>query len=168
MRRMVVLAMLVMTLAACGGSSGGNTAAGPAGDPVGAVNNFVSALKAKSFSTIGNLVCASMRYDIAGSFTGGAPSALLDAMSFDVQNLNAQQTSINGDAAVVHVTGKIVTSVDAGKAKDAVKQLLGGQATDDQINQAIAAMSTSKDIDQDVNVVKENGGWLICSDLGGS
>ena len=169
MRRFLVLAALVLSLAACGGSSGGgNVAAGPAGDPVGAVNNFINAIKAKSFDKLGPLVCAAQRYEIAGSFTGGGagiPAALLDAMTFDVQNLNLQQSSINGDAAVVHVTGKIAITVDAGKAKDAVKQLMGGQATDDQVNQAIAAMSKSQDLAQDVDVVKENGGWLICSNL---
>ena len=170
LRRILVLATLVMALAACGGSSGGgggNVAAGPAGDPVGAVNNFVNAIKAKSFDKLGPLTCAAKRYDIVGTFTGGSgiPSALLDAMTFDVQNLNAQQTSINGDAAKVHVTGKMVTTVDAAKAKDAVKQLIGSQATDAQVNQMIAAMNQSRDIAEDVDVVKENGGWVVCSNL---
>jgi hypothetical protein len=57
---------------------------------------------------------------------------------------------------------------DAGKAKDAVRQLLGSQATDDQVNQVIAGMSKSQDLAQDVDVVNENGGWLVCSNLGGS
>ncbi len=104
-----------------------------------------------------------------GSVTGatsGVTKALLDAMTFDFQNVNAQQTSINGDAAVVHLTGKLVTTVDAGKAKDAVKQMLGNNATDDQVNQLIAAMAQSRDISQDVDVVKENGGWVVCSAIG--
>ena len=57
MRRILALAILVMALAACGGSSGsgggGNVAAGPAGDPVGAVNNFINAIKAKAFDKLG-------------------------------------------------------------------------------------------------------------------
>jgi len=171
MRRMLFLAPLVLALAACGGSSGstsgGNVAAGPAGDPVAAVNNYVTAIKSKAFDKLGPLVCAAKRYAIVGTYTGsGMPAALLDAMTFDVQNLNVQQSSVTGDAAVVHVTGKLVSTVDAGKAKDAVKALLGNTATDDQINQMITGLSSSKDISQDVDVVKENGGWVVCSDLG--
>ena len=167
MRRILILATLVMALAACGGSSGGgNVAAGPAGDPVGAVNNYINAVKAKSFDKLGPLVCAAKRYQMVGAFTG-APSALLSAMTFDVQNLNVQQTSINGDSAVVHLTGKLVTTVDAGKAKDAVKQLMGSQATDQQVNDFITAMTMNKDIAQDIDVVKENGGWVTCSSLSG-
>ncbi len=126
-------------------------------------------MKAKAFDKLAPLVCAAQRESIVGSVTGatsGVTKALLDAMTFDFQNVNAQQTSINGDAAVVHLTGKVVTTVDAGKAKDAVKQMLGNNATDDQINQMIAAMAQSRDISQDVDVVKENGGWVVCSAIG--
>jgi hypothetical protein len=169
MRRFVVLVGLVFAIAACGGGgSGGGAANGPAGDPAGAVTGFVNTIKAHQFDKLPALVCAAQKDAVLGGLTGGSSSvqqALLSAMSFDVQNLDVRQTSLNGDNAVVHVTGKIVTTVDANKAKDAIKQLLGGQATDDQVNQMIAAMNTTRDLDSDVNVVKENGGWVVCSNL---
>ncbi len=174
MRRILILGMLLVVLSACGGSSGsggGGAANGPAGDPVGAVNAFVNTVKAKAFDKLAPLVCAAQRESIVGGITGTSssmPAGLMDAITFDFQNLDAKQTSINGDSAVVHVTGKLVTTVDAAKAKDAVKQLLGGQATDDQINQMIAALGQSRDISEDVDVVKENGGWVVCSQITGS
>jgi hypothetical protein len=168
MRRFVVLVGLVFAIAACGGGSGGGAANGPAGDPAGAVTGFVNTIKAHAFDKLPALVCAAQKDKVLAGLTGGSSSvtqALMSAMSFDVQNLNVQQTSVSGDSAVVHVTGKVVTTVDANKAKDAVKQLLGSQATDDQVNQIIASMNTTRDLDSDVNVVKENGGWVVCSNL---
>lgn len=171
MRRFLFLVVLVVSVAACGGSSGGGGGAanGPASDPVGAVNGFINTIKAHAFDKLPALVCAAQKDAILGGLTGGSNSAaqaLMAAMSFDFQNGNVTQSSVNGDNAVVHVTGKLVTTVDAGKAKDLAKQVLGGQATDDMINQMVAAMNTSRDVDQDVNVVKENGGWVVCSNIG--
>ncbi len=173
MRRILILGMLLVVLSACGGSGGGGGGAanGPAGDPVGAVTGFVNTIKAKAFDKLPPLVCAAQREAIVGGITGssaGMPAALMDAITFDFQNLDAKQTTLNGDAAVVHVTGKLVTTVDAAKAKDAVKQLLGSQATDDQVNQMIAALGQSRDISEDVDVVKEGGSWVVCSQITGS
>ena len=74
MRRILVLAVLVTALAACGGSggstTGGNAAAGPAGDPVAAVNNLIDAMEAKAFDKIGPLVCAAKRYEITRARSG--------------------------------------------------------------------------------------------------
>lgn len=178
MRRMLFLAPLVLTLAACGGSSGsttgGNVAAGPAGDPVAAVNNLINAMKAKAFDKMGPLVCAAKRYEIVGSLgNGGAPSDLANAMGFDFKDLKVDQTSINGDTAVVHVAGTMVITLDATKGKDAVRNMLqaaapsGSTVTDDQVNQVLAgfANGNSTPIASDMQVVKENGGWVVCSDL---
>jgi hypothetical protein len=168
MRRFLVLVGLVFAIGACGGSGGG-AANGPAGDPVGAVNGFINTIKAKAFDKLPALVCAAKKDEILGPFAGGGSpgpqQALMNALSFDFQNGNVQQKSVSGDNAVVHVTGKLVTTVDANKAKDAVKQFLGDQATDDQINQFVTSMNSSRDIDEDIDVVKENGGWVVCSAL---
>jgi hypothetical protein len=177
MRRLLVLAALVVSLAACGGSSGGgNVAGGPAGDPVGAVNNFINAIKAKSLDKLGPLTCAAKRYEIIGSMSVNTSADMLDAMNFDFQDLKVEQTSVSGDAAKVHVAGKLVLTLDPTKGKEAVRKALqaaapsGTQVTDDQVNQMMTLFASGKpaDISSDVDVVKENGGWVVCSKFGTS
>lgn len=180
MRRSLVLVALVVALAGCGGGSssggGGNVPEGPSGDPVAAVNGFVNAIKAKAFDKLDKLVCAAKKDDIIGGLTGNSPDAqaLLAAMTFDVKDLKVEQKSVSGDTAVVHVSGTLTTTVDPDKGKDAVRQMFGAslpsgaQVTDDQVNQMIAALNQERPIDTDVDVTKENGGWVVCSDLNDS
>lgn len=180
MRRTLVLIVLVVTLAGCGGSSGGGGGGtvpdGPSGDPVAAVNGFVNAIAAKAFDKLDKLVCAAKRDDIIGGLTGGAPGAqaLLDAMTFQVKDLKVEQKSVTGDSAVVHVTGSVTVGIDPAKGKDAVRQMLGAsmpsgaQVTDQQVDQVMSAFGQTRALDSDVDVVKENGGWVVCSDLGTS
>lgn len=178
MRGSFVVAVLVLVLVGCGGSNSGGGGAvpnGPAGDPVGAVNGFISALKAKAYDNLGKLVCAAKQDDILGSVTGpGANRALFDAMTFDIKDLKVEQKSATGDSAVVHVSGTISTTIDPAKGRDVVRQLFGAsmpsgaQVTDQQVDQFITSMNTRRPIDSDVDVVKENGGWVVCSDLSGS
>jgi hypothetical protein len=180
MRRSLVMVILVVALAGCGssnnGGGGGNVPNGPSGDPVAAVNGFVNAIKAKAFDTIGNLVCAAKKDEIVGGLTGGTSTAqaLVDAMTFDVKDLSVEQKSISGDNAVVHVKGTLTTTVDPAKGKDAVRQMFaaampsGTPVSDDQVNQMLATLDQERPIDADVDVTKENGGWVVCSDLSGS
>ena len=180
MRRMLFLVPLVLALAACGGSggstTGGNAAAGPAGDPVGAVNNLINAMKAKAFDKMGPLVCAAKRYEMTGALGSGLPGGLADAMSFDFKDMKVNQTSINGDSAVVHVEGSMVMSLDAAKGKDAVRKMLeqsapsGQTVTDEQVNQVVSGFGNGNTIPikSDMQVVKENGGWVVCSSLSSS
>ena len=175
MRRILILAVLAVSIVACGGSSGGggNVAAGPAGDPVGAVNNVINALKAKALDKLGPLVCAAKRDEILQNFSANTPADLLDAMTFDFQDLKVEQTSINGDAAKVHLAGKLKLTIDEGKGKPAIRKMLEAQApsgttiTDEQVNQMITAFGNyqATDISSDVDTVKENGGWVICSNF---
>ena len=178
MRRILLLAVLAVSIVACGGSSGGggNVAAGPAGDPVGAVNNVINALKAKAFDKLGPLVCAAKRDELLQVFTAGVPADLLDAMNFDFQDVKVEQTSINGDAAKVHVAGKVKLTLDEAKGKPAIRKMLEARApsgttvTDEQVNQMVTAFGAGQttDMSSDVDTVKENGGWVICSNFGTS
>jgi len=178
MRRFLVLATLAVALTACGGSSGGggggNVAAGPAGDPVGAVNNIINAVEAKAMDKLGPLYCAAKRDELVGSSGAGAPADLLAAMTIDFKDLKVEQKSIDGDKAVVHVAGSMVSTIDQAKGEDAIRKMLaaaapsGTQVTDAQVDQAMTAMANDQTlpIDSDIEVVKENGGWLVCSSLG--
>lgn len=179
MRRSLILVILIAALVGCGGSNsggGGNVPDGPSGDPVGAVNGFVNAIRAKAFDKLDKLVCAAKHDAILGSLTGGAPGAqdLLAAMTFDFRDLKVEQKSVSGDNAVVHLAGTADIVIDPAKGKDAVRKLLaasmpsGAQVTDAQVDQVISTFARTQALDADVDVVRENGGWVVCSNLGGS
>ncbi len=178
MRKLALGMALVVVLAACGGSSGG----GAAGDPVAAVNNVINAMKAKQFSTIAPMICSAKRDQIASSLDpaaalasaapGVAAQTILDAMSIDFSDVAVTQTSVSGDSAVVNVKGQMKITFDATKMKDVVKSILAAasQPTDDAtVTQMLSLLSTqmssTKPIDSQINVVKENGAWLVCDTL---
>jgi hypothetical protein len=66
--------------------------------------------------------------------------------------------------------GKMSMKFDKAKLKDFVKSLMTAQglanATDDQINQALdmvaGQLEQGQQIDTTVDMVKENGKWVIC------
>ena len=177
MRRMLFLVPLVLALAACGGSggstTGGNAAAGPAGDPVGAVNNVINAMKAKAFDKMGPLVCAAKRDAITGA-SGERPAGWpADAMAFDFQDLKVNQTSINGDTAGGARHRQAVVTLDAAKGKDAVRKMLRAGAPSGTRRSRRRRSTRWSGLRQrqhgpsraTCDVVKENGGWVVCSRL---
>lgn len=178
MRKLAFCVMLAMALTACGGSSGG-----PAADPVGAVNNLLNAVKAKQFTTIAPMICAAKRDSLSQSLNpmsalgSAAPGvnvqSILDAMTIDYTGLSVTQVSQNGDSAVVAIKGQLAITIDPAKMKDVVKTILAaaGQPTDDATIQQMlplmtSAMASTKAMDSQVNVVKENGAWLVCDSIG--
>jgi hypothetical protein len=42
----------------------------------------------------------------------------------------------------------------------------GTQVSDQQVDQVITSFTQSRALDDDVDVTKENGGWVMCSVLG--
>jgi hypothetical protein len=177
MRKLAFGLALVVMLSACGGSSGG-----AAGDPVAAVNNVITAMKAKQFSSIAPMICSAKRDEIAASLDpaaalasaapGVAAQTILDAMAIDFSDVSVTQTSVSGDNAVVAVKGQMKITVDPAKMKEVVKAILLAQglpADDATINMAMQSltseMASTKPIDSQVNVVKENGVWLVCDNL---
>ena len=169
------------------GASGGGGGGGGASttDPVASVTTLVNLVKAKQFDQIPALVCAAKRNEIeanlnpaqaiASSVPGLNGQALLDAMTFDIQNFTATQTSKTDTDAKVAITGKLVINLDAAKARDFVKSMLTAQGqtnVSDSMIDAILPSITSElskgtDIDTTVDVVNENGAWLVCGDITG-
>ena len=95
-------------------------------------------------------------------------------MGFDFKDMKVNQTSINGDSAVVHVEGSMVMTLDPAKGKDAVRKMLeqsapsGQTVTDEQVNQVVSGCRQRQHgpgSKSDMQVVKENGGWVVCSSL---
>jgi hypothetical protein len=141
MKRLSVLVIIVLMLgtlmSACGGAA--------AGGPTGAVQAWLDAWTKFDTKAVGDLTCASLKPQIDQAmslFNSGSSgqdlSALKDLFSFDFSKLKFEETSNNGQTATIHVSGSMT-----------VKAL--GQ-------------EQSQDMNEDVQVVNENGGWKVCSD----
>jgi hypothetical protein len=180
MRRTVLgLSLLVAILAACTTSTGGGGGGGPAGDPVAAVNNVLNAIKAKNFSAIGPMLCTSKRdellkdMNLPGSGASTAPGGLdmqqfVDALTVTFENLSVTQDSNDGTKAVVTVKGTLKTTMDRAKAKDIARQMFAGQSpgpSEQQLDQFADQMAAGQttNLDNKVEVVKEENAWLVCS-----
>jgi len=168
--------VLSLLLAACGGGDGDSD------DPTAVVKDLFKAIEQKKFDKIPDYACEAQKEEVSQTFDFGAimadsmggadvdPQKILDAMSFKVSNLDVSEVSKSGDNATVHVKGKLEITVDPDKFKDVVKDLLkaqGMEVTDELLDQfAGPAMEGFKDfgqeLDDDLNLVKEGGKWLIC------
>jgi hypothetical protein len=170
---------LGFTLVACGGGDDDG------GDPVAVVKDLFKAIEDEKFDTIPDLACAAQKEEVATSFDFGAmigssfgaedvdPQLVLDAMSFKFSDPEYKEVSKSGDKAVVHAKGRLEISVDPDKFKVLVRELLAGQGLedvpDDMIDQAMGPAleqfeNFGEDIDEDFELIKEDGKWLICEE----
>lgn len=167
---MVVVFALSVLLAACGG--------GAASDPVGVVKAVMQAMVDKKFDQITSMTCAAQQDKVKQTFnpagalgqtTGADASKILDTMMISFQNPEYTKVSEEGDKAVVQMKGKLSIKFDKEKLKAIMKDVLKAQGqdlTDEQIAAAldglIGSMEQGQDMDQKVDVVKENGKWVFC------
>lgn len=166
---------LSLILSACGG-------AGAGADPVATVREAFRRLEAKQFDKLSELACAAQKdtfgqqFDPSASLGGGVDvQKILDAVTVKVANLDVNEVSRSGNEAVVHVKAQMQLSFDPAKFKEVLREMLKAQglgdvddATLDQfLGPAIEQASQTQDLDEDVEMVNENGQWLICSGLGG-
>lgn len=175
LRRIAALLFaLAMTIGACSG--------GPAGapnDPKGVVAAALAAAQSGGIAKLTDFACAAHKNDIAGAFGGGNMSALtaagvkpediFGAMSITFANVNTTETTKTDKAATVHVTGDMTINVDREKFKALAKTMFAARglpADDATIDAMVSGMATSlsttQKLDQDINVVNEDGKWLIC------
>ena len=171
---MSVVVILSVLLTACGGTAS-------SGDPLNTVQAAMSAVTSKQFDKMSDLACAAKKDSVTGQFNPAAAMAsqglakedaqkLLDAMTISFDNPEFGTPAINGDAATVSMKGKLTIKLDKEKLKGFVKSAMAAQglanATDDQINQALDMISSQleqgQQIDTTVDLVKENGKWVIC------
>ena len=171
-KAVAILGALTIGLAACGGAA-------PGSDPVGTVNAAFSAAESGGLAALTPFACAASKDNITGLFGGGGveemtaagidPNELFAAMKIDFQDVKATEKSRDGSTAVVQVNGKVAVQIDQAKFREVMKKVLEaqGQAIPDaQLDQMLTAMSgsltTTQDLDEEVNLVNEGGKWLIC------
>jgi hypothetical protein len=165
-----VLAATIL-VAACGG--------GTSGDPTATVKDFVSLVEQKQFDKVADIACAAQKADVAqkfnigdqlaGSLQGVDAKTITDAMTIKFDNLAVKETSKAADKATVQLTGDLKLSVDKAKMTDIVKKVLEAQGTptDDatvtmMLDSMVGAFEQGEPIDSSVDLVVENGKWVIC------
>lgn len=156
-----------------------------ADDPVATVNALLDALVAKDFASVGDYVCAEERdeavaqFDLAAQISaelGGLDAqVLLDGMTISTPDRAVTEVSNDGSTAVVSITGSIHIDVAEEAAREFVRQVLEAMdetVTDEMLDEYtplfMASVETAQDLtDPSVEVVLEDGLWLVCDELGG-
>ena len=169
---MVMIFVLSALLTACGGGGGA-----AANDPVGAVKAAMQAVVDKNFDQLAEMTCAAQKDKVKQTFNpAGALGAagvdaakILDAMTITMQNAEYTKVSEEGDKAVVQMKGTLSLKFDKEKLKVVMQEVLkaqGQDVTDEQLAAGLdmlaGQMEQGQDMDQKVDVVKENGKWVFC------
>lgn len=166
--------VVVLTLAACGGGGGSEK-------PGEVVKKVVNAMTTMDFEGASEFVCADKKTEFQGSLTEGFadleqmgldPNELLDAFKIGLKDMKYETQSEDGDKAVVKVTGSLSLDFDTEKLKSFFKQAAeaAGQPVSDEevdlvVNMFSALGGQEMPVDGDVDLVKEDGEWMVCDDL---
>lgn len=165
---------LMLALGACSGTPAANT-----DSPAGAVSAAFAAAQSGGITKLTEFACAAHKNDIAQAF-GGAdlsglsalgikPEDVTGAMAMSFENVTTTEVTKSDTAATVHVKGDMKISIDKDKFKALMKTVMAAQGTpidDATLDTMLTAMSSqlsqTQKLDEDVNVVKEDGKWLLC------
>lgn len=127
------------------------------------------------------LFCSEKAAGMAGTIESGFseiaamgldPDELAQAFTLDLQDMSYEETSRDGDAAVVHVEGTLRFEFDPDVLREVIKAVAeaNGQTLSDQeldfvltLLSAVAEQGTP--LDADVQLIEENGQWVVCDDL---
>jgi hypothetical protein len=172
-RSVAVAAVLIISLVGCSGGIGGANQS----DPAGAVKAAMDAAQSGGVAKLADYTCAAKKNDIAGLFGGSGDLTSLGltadevagAMKMEFKDLQTSEKSKSGTNAVVHVTGNMTITLDPAKMRELMKKVMQaqGQPVDDAtLDLAINAMSSqltqTQPLDEDIDVVQENGKWVLC------
>ena len=166
--RLAMTVMLGLSVVACGGGGGG--------DPTDPVKSVISAIEAKQFDKVADFACAAKKDEVKAQFNFGeqlagslsdVPGVKADdiaaAMTFKFENVTYKEASHDGDKATVAMTGTMKMSIDKVKVADVLRAAGGDATMVDTLTAGLDAVSGEGiPMDSTVEVVKENGKWLIC------
>lgn len=173
-RGVPLLFAVVMVIGACSGTPAAN-----ADNPAGTVSAAFTAAQSGGITKLTEFACAAHKNDIAAAF-GGAdlsglsalgikPEDIAGAMAMTFENVTTKEVTKTDTAATVHVTGDMKVTIDKDKFKTLMKTVLtaqGAPVDDATLDTMMTAMSSqlsqTQKLDEDVNVVKEDGKWLLC------
>jgi hypothetical protein len=151
----------------------------PSADPVAAVNAFLDALDAGQWSTLPALACSAERENIAASydpaaqmfFSPEAVQALFESLDVAVTDRAVALASSDDTTARVSLAGTLTWTVDDAGLQAFVEALAAAASPAPSAEEKDAAVQNlrsaleSRVLTPEVQVVAEDGGWLVCSDL---
>jgi hypothetical protein len=166
--------LLSLALVACGGGSGDD-------QPVAVVKEVVGAMETLDFEQASEFFCAEQKDELASTMESGFaeleqmgmdPDELLSAITLNLEDMEYEEKSQDGDKAVVHMSGNMALEFDTEKLRSFLQQALeasGQQVTDQEMDFVIGLFESmagqEAPIDADVDVVREDGEWVVCDDL---
>jgi hypothetical protein len=169
--RIALSALLVVAVSACSGGAGG--------DPTATVKHMVNLVESKQFAKIADVACAAQKDKIATQFDPGAAlsgsldgvdeQAITDAMTISFDGVTYKELERSADTARVQLTGTLKMSMDKAMVTALVKKVLDakGVPADDatlasMTDSMVGTFEQGQPVDSDVDLVLENGQWLIC------
>lgn len=170
-KRAVLAALVVVAVAACSG--------GTSGDPTATVKNMVNLVEAKQFTKVADIACAAQKDEVAKRFDLGTTLAtalpgvdaasITDAMIIKFDPVTYKELEKSADKAKVQLTGTMTVTVDKAKMTALVKKVMEAQGmpADDAtvgpvIDQMVTEFAQGQPLDSTVDLVYENGKWLVC------
>ena len=167
----IAVAALVVALAACSGGGGG--------DPSSTVKDMVNLVETKQFTKVADIACAAQKESVAkqfdfssalaGSLQGVDANAITDAMTIKFDGVAYKELEKSADKAKVQLTGTLKMSIDKAKMTDLVKKALAAQnlPVDDatiasMLDSMVSSFEQGQPVDSTVDLVMENGKWVIC------
>lgn len=150
-------------------------------DPAEVVETVFEAVGAMDVEPAMALFCSEKAAGMAGTIESGFseiaamgldPDELAQAFTLDLQDMSYEETSRDGDAAVVHAEGTLRFEFDPDVLREVIKAVAeaNGQTLSDQeldfvltLLSAVAEQGTP--LDADVQLIEENGQWVVCDDL---
>jgi hypothetical protein len=149
--------------------------------PEGAVEAVFDALEEQRFDELGQYVCSDYREDaetMDSLLTEGLegfgidPQTYLDGLSISIDE-RVIETVEGGDAqAIVSVSAQLTAALDEAVARDLLRTMMGDfleDVDDEQFESMVAdmleSMATGSQLESEVEVVREDGSWLVCTDL---
>ena len=162
---MIAVAVFSVLLAACGGGAGS--------DPVATVKELTQVMMDKKFEKIPDYLCAaqkeSFKKQLESASTGIDLKSLLDMMTITFENPQYTVVSQSEDKATVQMKAKLIIKVDREKFKALTVEMMKNQGVElpeeqiaPLIEPAIAQLEAGQQTDSPMQLVKENGKWVVC------
>jgi hypothetical protein len=171
---LVALFISTMVLSACGGGGDGN-------GPTAVVENVVDAMQTMDVEKASEYFCEEKKSEITAGLEQGFAELeamglnvdeLLEAFKLEMKDMKYEEKSQEGDEAVVHVSGTMSLAFDAEKLREFLKKAMaatGQEVGDDEldfvVNMFQSMAGQEAPVDGDVNLIKEDGDWVVCDDL---
>ncbi len=173
--RLLVIGLLALFAAACGGPA-------PADEAAAVVKTAVERAGAKDLAGLQTLACAGreeqlktligLPSQLGGALLPGIDTAtLVEAVRLDVSGLTVGAAVVTGETALVPVGGSLKVTFDKEAMRPILEKLLAVRGTAMSQEQIDALLSGLADYGQDlplnqqIKVVREQGVWKVCPDV---